>query len=102
MTILKNDNYLIFEQFKLAYSLALMLFLMSAGLTLIFGVMGLVNLAHGSFYMIGAICAALVAGVTGFFLVSARGCLCGAAIAGVLIEIFIIRRLYRRDHLDQF
>merc|ERR1712185_729390 len=63
--------------------------------------MGLINLAHGSFYMIGAFCAALVAGVTGSFWLALGTSLCGAAIAGVLIEIFIIRRLYRRNHLDQ-
>ena len=92
---------LFFEQLLNGIQFGTMLFLMSAGLTLIFGVMGLINLAHGSFYMIGAFCAALVAGVTGSFWLALGASLCGAAIAGVLIEIFIIRRLYRRDHLDQ-
>ena len=92
---------LFFEQLLNGLQFGIMLFLMSAGLTLIFGVMGLINLAHGSFYMIGAFCAALIAGLTGSFWLALLGSLIGAAIAGVLIEIIIIRRLYRRDHLDQ-
>ena len=92
---------LFIEQLLNGIQFGIMLFLMAAGLTLIFGVMGLINLAHGSFYMIGAFCAALVAGVTGSFWLALGTSLCGAAIAGVLIEIFIIRRLYRRNHLDQ-
>ena len=94
-------SILFIEQLLNGLQFGIMLFLMAAGLTLIFGVMGLINLAHGSFYMIGAFCAALVAGVTGSFWLALGTSLCGAAIAGVLIEIFIIRRLYRRNHLDQ-
>lgn len=94
-------SILFIEQLLNGLQFGIMLFLMAAGLTLIFGVMGLINLAHGSFYMIGAFCAALVSGVTGSFWLALGTSLCGAAIAGVLIEIFIIRRLYRRDHLDQ-
>ena len=94
-------SILFIEQLLNGIQFGTMLFLMSAGLTLIFGVMGLINLAHGSFYMIGAFCAALVAGITGSFWLALGASLCGAAIAGVLIETLIIRRLYRRDHLDQ-
>ena len=94
-------SILFIEQLLNGLQFGIMLFLMAAGLTLIFGVMGLINLAHGSFYMIGAFCAALVSGVTGSFWLALGTSLCGAAIAGVLIEIFIIRRLYRRNHLDQ-
>jgi len=77
------------------------LFLMAAGLTLVFGVMGLINLAHGSLYMIGAFCCAWVTNTTDSFLLGLLAGFSGAAIAGALIEILVIRRLYKRDHLDQ-
>jgi branched-chain amino acid transport system permease protein len=77
------------------------LFLMAAGLTLVFGVMGLINLAHGSLYMVGAFCCAWVANTTGSFLLGLLAGFGGAAIAGALIEIIVIRKLYNRDHLDQ-
>ena len=92
---------LFIEQLLNGIQFGIMLFLMSAGLTLIFGVIGLINLAHGSFYMIGAFAAAIVAGLTGSFWLALIASLFAAAISGVLIEILIIRRLYRRDHLDQ-
>lgn len=77
------------------------LFLMSAGLTLVFGVMGLINLAHGSLYMVGAFCCAWISNTTGSFLLGLLAGFAGAAAAGALIEILVIRRLYKRDHLDQ-
>ena len=89
------------EQMLNGLQFGVMLFLMAAGLTLIFGVMGLINLAHGSLYMIGAFAAAAVAGWTGSFLLALAASLVAAAIAGAVVELLIIRRLYERDHLDQ-
>jgi branched-chain amino acid transport system permease protein len=92
---------LLLEQLLNGLQFGVMLFLMAAGLTLIFGVMGLINLAHGSLYMIGAFAAAGVAGATGSFLLALVAALAAAAAAGALIEVAVIRRLYARDHLDQ-
>ena len=92
---------LIAEQVLNGLQLGVMLFLMAAGLTLIFGVMGLINLAHGSLYMIGAFAAAAVAGVTGSFLLAVVAALAAAALAGAVVELVVIRRLYDKDHLDQ-
>lgn len=92
---------LVAEQILNGLQLGVMLFLMSAGLTLIFGVMGLINLAHGSLYMVGAFAAAAIAGLTGSFLLALLAALTAAAVAGAIVEMVIIRRLYRRDHLDQ-
>jgi branched-chain amino acid transport system permease protein len=63
--------------------------------------MGLINLAHGSLYMIGAFVAAAVAGWTGSFVLALAAALAAAAVVGALVEIVVIRRLYGRDHLDQ-
>jgi len=92
---------LVLEQLLNGVQFGLMLFLMSAGLTLVFGVMGLINLAHGSLYMIGAFLCAAVAGMTGNFWLGLMAGIAAAAAAGALIEIVVIRRLYARDHLDQ-
>ena len=92
---------LLAEQTLNGLQFGVMLFLMAAGLTLIFGVMGLINLAHGSLYMIGAFAAAATAAATGSFVLALGASLAVAAIAGVLIEVTVIRRLYDRDHLDQ-
>ncbi|GGD31424.1 branched-chain amino acid ABC transporter permease [Sinisalibacter lacisalsi] len=92
---------LLVEQVLNGLQFGVMLFLMAAGLTLIFGVMGLINLAHGSLYMVGAFAAATVAGATGSFLLALAASLGAAALAGALVELTVIRRLYGRDHLDQ-
>ncbi|MGB3406298.1 MAG: branched-chain amino acid ABC transporter permease [Jannaschia sp.] len=95
------STILIIEQVLNGLQFGVMLFLMAAGLTLIFGVMGLINLAHGSLYMVGAFAAAAVAGLTGSFLLALVAAMSAAAIAGVLVETVVIRRLYKADHLDQ-
>jgi len=92
---------LFIEQVLNGLQFGVMLFLMAAGLTLVFGVMGLINLAHGSLYMVGAFAAAAVAGATGSFLLALVAALAAAAAAGALVELVVIRRLYDRDHLDQ-
>jgi len=92
---------LVAEQVLNGLQFGVMLFLMAAGLTLIFGVMGLINLAHGSLYMVGAFAAAAVASATGSFLLGLVAALTAAAAAGALVELVVIRRLYNKDHLDQ-
>ena len=89
------------EQLLNGLQFGVMLFVMAAGLTLVFGVMGLINLAHGSLYMLGAFACAAVAAATGSFVLGLAASLAAAAIAGVLVETLIIRHLYARDHLDQ-
>jgi len=92
---------LFIEQILNGLQLGVMLFLMAAGLTLIFGVMGLINLAHGALYMVGAFACAAVAAATGSFWLGLAASLAAAAAAGAVVEVLVIRRLYDRDHLDQ-
>jgi branched-chain amino acid transport system permease protein len=92
---------LLLEQALNGLQFGVMLFLMAAGLTLVFGVMGLINLAHGSLYMVGAFACAAVASATGSFWLGLVASLAAAAAAGAIVEILVIRRLYGRDHLDQ-
>ncbi len=94
-------SVLLIEQILNGVQLGVMLFLMAAGLTLIFGVMGLINLAHGSLFMVGAFAAAAVAAATGSFALAVAASMAAAAAAGALVEVAVIRRLYARDHLDQ-
>src|SRR6056297_3462787 len=95
------STILLIEQTLNGLQFGVMLFLMAAGLTLIFGVMGLINLAHGSLYMVGAFAAAAVPGEPGPFFLARPPQLAAAARAGGLIEILVTRRLYRAAHLDQ-
>ena len=79
----------------------LLLFMLAAGLTLIFGIMGVVNLAHGSFYMLGAYLAWSLASLTGSFTVAVLGGALLSVVFGLLLERLLFRRFYDRDHLDQ-
>jgi branched-chain amino acid transport system permease protein len=88
------------EQCLNGVQLGMLLFLLAAGLTLVFGIMDLVNLAHGSLYMLGAYFAATFAVLTGSFVIALIGALLASLIAGMVLEVIAIRPLYRRDHLD--
>ena len=92
---------LFIEQLLNGFQLGIMLFLMSAGLTLVFGIMQVINLAHGSFYMIGAYVGATVTARTGSFLLGILAALPAAALTGMVVETLVLRRLYKKDHLDQ-
>jgi branched-chain amino acid transport system permease protein len=78
-----------------------MLFLLAAGLTLVFGIMDMINLAHGSLYMIGAYLMASLAQATGSFWAALPLALAATAIVGAVLEVSVLRRLYERDHLSQ-
>ncbi len=92
---------LFIEQLLNGVQLGVMLFLMSAGLTLVFGIMNLINLAHGSLYMLGAFFAAAIAKTTGSFLLGAVIAIPATALVGAILEIALLRRFYNRSHLDQ-
>ncbi|MDZ4095269.1 MAG: branched-chain amino acid ABC transporter permease [Paracoccaceae bacterium] len=92
---------LVLEQLLNGLQYGVMLFLLAAGLTLIFGIMGVINLAHGSLYMVGAYAGTWVATQTGSFWLGLPAALAAAAVTGFLVEALVIRRLYARDHLDQ-
>jgi branched-chain amino acid transport system permease protein len=88
------------EQLLNGVQLGMLLFLLAAGLTLIFGIMDLVNLAHGSLYMLGAYFAATFAALTGSFVLGAILALAATFVAGIALEVIAIRPLYGRSHLD--
>ena len=88
------------EQFLNGLQFGLLLFLLAAGLTLVFGIMDLVNLAHGSLYMIGAYFAATFVALTGNFVAAVLLALVATLLVGMAVEIIALRRLYGRDHLD--
>ena len=89
------------EQSFNALQLGLMLFLMAVGVTLAFGTMRLINLAHGSFFMLAAYFYAFVISQTDSGILAWIGALTGLAVVAIIIERFIIRPLYLRDHLEQ-
>ena len=92
---------LIFAQLLNGLQLGVLLFLLSAGLTLVLGIMNVINLAHGSLFMMGAYFGASVFGWTHSFLLACLAAVIGAALLGLLLERTILTRLYGRDHLYQ-
>src|SRR6202007_879037 len=81
--------------------LGVLLFLIAAGLTLVFGVMDFINLAHGVQYMLGAYLAVAFYGLVGNFLFALVLALAASLLFGLLLEFLVFRHLYDRDHLDQ-
>jgi branched-chain amino acid transport system permease protein len=91
---------LFLEQCLNGLQFGLLLFLLAAGLTLVFGIMDMVNLAHGSLYMVGAYFAATFVALTDSFLIGAILALGATVLVGMAVEVVALRRLYGRDHLD--
>ena len=94
-------SLLVLEQILNGLQFGVMLFLMAAGLTLVFGIMNLVNLAHGSLYMVGAYLATAAFQWTGSFPLAVLLALAGTLVVGIVVELVALRTLYERDHLDQ-
>jgi branched-chain amino acid transport system permease protein len=92
---------LLFIQILNGLQFGVLLFLIAAGLTLVFGVMDFINLAHGVQYMLGAYFGVTFYGLSGNFLIALAGALIAALVFGLLLEFVIFRHLYNRDHLDQ-
>ncbi|MFZ0486338.1 MAG: branched-chain amino acid ABC transporter permease [Arenicellales bacterium] len=95
------DWALLLTQLVNGLQYGILLFLLASGLTLVFGIMDFINLAHGSFYMIGAYLCATLIQLTGSFLLSVVAAFGGVFIVGLVIEQLIVRRLYVYDHLSQ-
>lgn len=94
-------SILVFEQLLNGVQFGVMLFLMAAGLTLVFGIMNLVNLAHGSLYMVGAYATVAAIQWTGSYAAGIVLGLVATLATGMLVEVIALRTLYERDHLDQ-
>src|SRR5512138_1028682 len=92
---------LLLTQLLNGLQLGVLLFLLAAGLTLVFGIMSFVNLAHGSLYMMGAYFAAATFNATGSFVLAGLVGVPATMLLGIVVERVAILRLYRRDHLDQ-
>lgn len=95
------DFYSFLIQILNSIQYGLLLFLVASGLTLIFGIMGIINLAHGSFYMIGAYMAFSLSALTGNLFVAILLGIVLSVVLGVLLEWLLFSHLYHRDHLDQ-
>ncbi len=92
---------LIAEQTLNGLQLGVMLFLLAAGLTLVFGIMNMVNLAHGALYMVGAYLTTFFYQQTGSYLLAVVLGLASTLVVGIVTELVALRTLYERDHLDQ-
>ncbi len=92
---------LVVEQMLNGIQFGVTLFLMASGLTLVFGIMNFINLAHGSLYMVGAFAAAWIQSVTGSFVLGVVFALPVTALIGAALELGLFRRFYARGHLDQ-
>ena len=92
---------LIVEQSLNGLQFGLMLFLLAAGLTLVFGIMDMINLAHGSLYMVGAFLASTFVALTGSFTAGVLLAIPATAVLGMVLEMSLLRTLYARDHLAQ-
>lgn len=92
---------LFIEQLLNGVQLGVQLFLMAAGLTLVFGIMNMINLTHGSLFMIGAFLAATALAQTGSFVLAVLIAVPATALAGAILEAAVLRRFYSRGHLDQ-
>jgi branched-chain amino acid transport system permease protein len=95
------NTILLLEQALNGLQFGLMLFLLAAGLTLVFGVMDMINLAHGSLYMLGAYATATAASASGSFALGMVTGVAATAVLGTVLEVTVLRRLYQRDHLAQ-
>ncbi len=95
------NTILVLEQALNGLQFGLMLFLLAAGLTLVFGVMDMINLAHGSLYMVGAYTTATAAASSGSFALGLVTGVAATAVLGMALELTVLRRLYQRDHLAQ-
>ena len=94
-------TYLLIVQTLNGLQLGVLLFLIAAGLTLVFGVMNFINLAHGVQYMLGAYFAVMFYGTTGSFFLALLFALLASLTFGLILEFAVFRHLYERDHLDQ-
>lgn len=95
------EGQLFIFQLLNSLQLGVLLFLVSAGLTLLLGIMNFVNLAHGSMYMIGAYLGAQIFSTTGSFLAVVVGSVSGTFIVGILVDLVFLRTMYDREHFDQ-
>ena len=95
------SGVLIAEQSLNGLQFGLMLFLLAAGLTLVFGIMDMINLAHGSLYMIGAYLMASLVQAIGSFWLALPLAMAATAVIGMVLEVTVVRQLYERDHLTQ-